>query len=147
VAASGPDAAAARDAADAAGTWPPLDATLPDDELLTYPRPPADLPPFKAARLLRRRWVTLDSDGLPLDETEGEGVVGEFPRIVAGSGGPHFTYSSRTTMPGDLLMPGTVVGSMDGAFEFECEPVRGGDPIRVWARVPRMVLRVPEFRF
>ena len=148
---------------DEQGTWPPHlhageDEEGEDGEALPAPLPPGGLPPVAAATLLRRRWVTRDVDGAVLDVLDGPGVVGLTPRLVAGAPPPFFSYSSRS---GGFLsepevcggyvnpdvLPGTVKGSLEGALQFEGEPVGGGRPFLFWARVPTMQLRVPVWRF
>jgi hypothetical protein len=143
--------AGSADAADAAGTWPPLTPRPGDGDALP---PQQAVPALRAARLVERLWVLRDGRGRFKDRYGGPGVVGETPRLVAGEAGPHFSYASRTTEAAAgseravdaSIMPGSVLGEMDGAFLFEGEAV-DGRAVRFWARTPRMVLRVLATRF
>jgi hypothetical protein len=145
---------------DAAGTWPPLsDPPLDDgtpggfaplcgsDHFPVQGRVPA----LRSARLVRRRWVMYDAHGRFKDTVDGDGVVGQTPTLAAGDAGPHFSYASRHQQFALALdasvLPGALLGYMDGAFLFEGEPLDGGPTVRVWARCPRMTLRVPVWRF
>lgn len=56
-------------------------------------------------RLVRRRWLIVDADG-DRREVEGEGVVGERPRLEAGES---FTYTSWCPL-------GTSWGTMEGSY-------------------------------
>lgn len=73
-----------------------------------------------------RKWVVTDSDGQRL-VVEGDGVVGEFPRLEPGE---HFSYNSYHTIGSDSVAEGAYFGvTTDG------EPV--------FTRIPRFEMRVP----
>ena len=76
-------------------------------------------------RLLRRHWIIKDDDG-SVQEVEGEGVVGEQPRIL--SGGLH-EYNSFCVLP-------TFTGTMEGTFLMQR---KNGERFRV--EIPRFDLR------
>lgn len=73
-------------------------------------------------QLLRRRWH-ISSGGVPFNEVEGEGVVGEQPVLKAGEG---FVYTSWSVIKDP-------VGSMHGSYTFVSE---NGEKIEV---------AIPEF--
>jgi len=151
-----PRKAAGDGTTDQQATWPMhiddspgLQSDLPD--------PPPDLPPLRAARLVSRRWITRNEGGQVVDRVEGPGVIGLEPTLVAGAAPPFFSYASRTGLPAALrvgafaydltILPGSSLGSMEGAFLFEGVPVAGGPVVEFWARTPALTLRVPEWRF
>jgi ApaG protein len=59
------------------------------------------------ARLLTRHWVVTDANG-KVEETRGEGVVGEQPHLQPGQG---FRYSSGAVIE-------TPVGTMQGSYQM-----------------------------
>ena len=61
-------------------------------------------------QLLNRRWIITDSEGRT-EEVQGEGVVGEQPKLEAGE---MFRYSSYAVIE-------TPIGSMHGHYEFQEE--------------------------
>jgi len=62
------------------------------------------------ARLVNRRWLITNADG-ERKEVRGKGVVGEQPYIEPGDA---FRYTSAAVIE-------TVVGTMQGSYEFEDE--------------------------
>ena len=52
----------------------------------------------EAATLLRRHWIIKDFNQKVL-EVQGDGVIGEQPRLLPGE---HFTYTSGTTLETDV---------------------------------------------
>lgn len=60
------------------------------------------------AQLMRRKWLITDANGKEL-EIEGEGVVGEQPKIAAGE---KYTYTSGTIIE-------TPVGVMQGFYTMQ----------------------------
>lgn len=79
-------------------------------------------------RLLNRHWIITHGNGY-IEEVQGEGVVGEKPRLEPGES---FTYSSGALIP-------TRNGSMSGSYEFTTDD---GDRFRV--AIPEFVLAAPE---
>lgn len=79
-------------------------------------------------RLLSRRWRITDGNG-GSREVQGEGVVGEQPRLPPGRA---YTYSSCADLP-------TPVGSMSGAYTM-----RTDDGQEFEAEIPRFSLQVPQ---
>ena len=80
-----------------------------------------------AATLLNRTWVV--KDGLLNEQhVEGEGVIGQQPRIAPGA---EFTYTSNALLP-------TSVGSMEGSYEFQLD---SGATFKV--PIPRFSLHDP----
>ena len=61
-------------------------------------------------QLLNRHWIITDSEGRT-EEVQGEGVVGEQPKLDAGE---MFRYSSYAVLE-------TPIGSMHGHYEFQEE--------------------------
>ena len=61
-------------------------------------------------QLLNRHWIITDSEGRT-EEVQGEGVVGEQPKLDAGE---MFRYSSYSVIE-------TPIGSMHGHYEFQDE--------------------------
>jgi ApaG protein len=59
-------------------------------------------------QLLNRHWIITDATG-NTEEVQGEGVVGEQPKLNPGQG---FRYTSGTILQ-------TPVGSMQGTYEFQ----------------------------
>jgi len=82
----------------------------------------------KSARLLTRHWVITDGDGL-VQEVQGDGVVGEQPRI---SPGEDFKYTSGTFM-------NTPVGTMRGSYQMITD---SGETFE--ADIPNFTLAVPN---
>jgi len=73
-----------------------------------------------------RKWVVADAEGQRM-VVEGDGVVGEFPRLEPGE---HFSYNSYHTIGSDSVAEGAYFGlTADG------EPV--------FTRIPRFEMRVP----
>eukprot|EP00951_Prasinocladus_malaysianus_P023507 scaffold200276_cov44-Prasinocladus_malaysianus.AAC.1 len=64
---------------------------------------------LRECQLTRRHWIIRDLAGEIVDTVEGEGVIGEFPRLRPGD--TPFTYQSCTT----TSLEG---GSMEGHFDF-----------------------------
>ncbi len=79
----------------------------------------------REVQLLRRHWIITDSVG-GVQEVEGEGVIGEQPRIPPG--GVH-SYNSFCVLP-------TFTGSMKGTYLMQRET---GERFRV--QIPRFDLR------
>ena len=75
------------------------------------------------ARLLRRRWVITDAEGR-VEHVEGDGVVGETPRLAPGE---QFSYTSGCPLR-------TPFGSMSGTYAMVRDDGRAFDA------------DVPEFR-
>ncbi|MEL6499043.1 MAG: Co2+/Mg2+ efflux protein ApaG [Planctomycetota bacterium] len=71
----------------------------------------------RRTRLLRRRWVIIDSDGVE-SIVEGDGVVGDQPVLEAGEA---YEYSSWCRLETDW-------GTMEGGYEMESET---GEVLRV----------------
>ncbi len=62
----------------------------------------------KAARLLSRHWIIVDSEGRS-EDVRGRGVVREFPKLAPGES---YSYSSFCPLP-------TTWGTMEGSYTFE----------------------------
>jgi ApaG protein len=73
-----------------------------------------------------RKWIVTDAEGRRLI-VEGDGVVGEFPRLEPGE---NFSYNSYHTIGSDSVAEGAYFGI--GAK---------GEP--VFTRIPRFEMRVP----
>jgi ApaG protein len=73
-----------------------------------------------------RKWVVTDTDGHRL-VVEGDGVVGEFPRLEPGE---QFSYNSYHTIGSDSVAEGAYFGI-----------VTSGQP--VFTRIPPFEMRVP----
>lgn len=82
----------------------------------------------QAVRLLNRHWIITHADG-QVEQVQGEGVVGQTPRLEPGQS---FTYSSGALIP-------TRTGSMSGSYEFSTD---AGERFRV--PIPEFVLAAPE---
>lgn len=82
----------------------------------------------EAVTIIGRKWVVREDDG-EVTVVEGEGVVGQTPRIEPGG---HFSYNSYHVTAADA--------SVSGAFFGE---TAGG--LRIFARIPDFVLRVPPW--
>ena len=80
-----------------------------------------------AATLLSRHWIITDADG-QVQEVQGEGVVGEQPRLQPGE---HYRYTSGTMLQ-------TPVGSMRGSYLM-----RADDGHRFRAEIPMFTLAIP----
>lgn len=61
-----------------------------------------------SAQLLSRHWIITSGDTLKTQEVQGDGVIGQQPRIKPGE---HFTYTSGTVMD-------SPVGTMQGSYRF-----------------------------
>ncbi|KKA45080.1 MULTISPECIES: Co2+/Mg2+ efflux protein ApaG [Salinivibrio] len=75
------------------------------------------------AQLMRRKWLITDANGKEL-EIEGEGVVGEQPKIAAGE---KYTYTSGTIIETPVgVMQGfyTMQGQDDQSFKVDIAPFR-----------------------
>jgi len=81
-----------------------------------------------AARLLTRHWFITDGNGL-IREVEGEGVVGEQPRVSPGEG---YEYTSGAVLE-------TAVGTMHGSYQMLSD-----DGTRFDADIPSFVLSIPR---
>ena len=79
------------------------------------------------AQLLTRRWVITDANG-KVQQVEGEGVVGEQPRIMPGKS---HRYSSGAVLE-------TPVGTMEGSYEMVDD-----EGISFDASIPLFRLTVP----
>lgn len=73
-----------------------------------------------------RKWVVTDERGETI-VVEGEGVVGEFPRLEPGE---HFSYNSYHVIGSDSVAEGAFIGISDD-----------GQP--VLTRIPRFEMRMP----
>ncbi|MBW8850830.1 MAG: Co2+/Mg2+ efflux protein ApaG [Xanthomonadales bacterium] len=82
----------------------------------------------RAAQLISRRWRVVDATG-GLREVEGEGVVGEQPRLRPGE---RFEYTSTTSFS-------TPCGTMEGAYVL-----RADDGTEFEAPIPPFVLCIPR---
>jgi len=80
------------------------------------------------ARLLSRRWLITDANGL-VREVEGEGVVGEQPWLRPGE---RFEYTSGAVLETDL-------GTMEGSYALLAD-----DGTRFEAPIPAFTLAVPR---
>lgn len=80
------------------------------------------------ARLLTRRWTITDGNG-KVRQIEGEGVVGEQPRIGPGE---DFVYTSGAMLETDL-------GTMQGSYGMVAD-----DGTRFDAPIPPFTLTVPR---
>ena len=74
-----------------------------------------------------RKWVVTDANGQRI-VVEGDGVVGQFPRL---SSGEKFSYNSHHVIGSDSYAEGSYIGVTDS-----------GEP--VITRIPRFDMRVPE---
>ena len=74
-----------------------------------------------------RKWVVTDSHGCKL-VVEGDGVVGEFPRLQPGE---KFSYNSYHVIAEDSVAEGAFLGIGEGGEPFV-------------ARIPRFELRIPR---
>jgi ApaG protein len=82
----------------------------------------------QAVRLLNRHWIITHGNG-HIEQVQGEGVVGQTPRLEPGES---FTYSSGALIP-------TRNGSMSGSYEFSTD---AGERFQV--SIPEFVLAAPE---
>jgi len=82
----------------------------------------------EAVQLLDRHWIITHGNGF-IEEVQGEGVVGQQPRLEPGQS---FTYSSGALIP-------TPNGSMSGSYGFTTDD---GREFRV--PIPEFVLAAPE---
>lgn len=73
-----------------------------------------------------RKWVVADSQGDTI-VVEGDGVVGEFPRLLPGE---DFSYNSYHTIGSDSVAEGAFIGMTD-----EDKPVL--------TRIPKFEMKVP----
>jgi ApaG protein len=74
-----------------------------------------------------RKWVVREADGNVI-AVEGDGVVGEFPRLEPGES---FQYNSSHTVAVDAVAEGAYLGQTDA-----------GEP--VFTRIPPFEMQVPE---
>ena len=74
-----------------------------------------------------RKWVVTDAEDQRV-VVEGDGVVGEFPRLETGE---HFSYNSYHVIGSDSVAEGAFFGTTDA-----------GDA--VFTRIPQFRMRVPE---
>jgi ApaG protein len=81
---------------------------------------------FVTVTIKGRKWVVTDADGQSL-VVEGDGVVGEFPRLEPGE---HFSYNSYHTIGSDSVAEGAYFGVT-------------GEGAPVFTRIPRFEMRVP----
>lgn len=80
----------------------------------------------KTVTIKGRKWIVTDASGQRM-VVEGDGVVGEFPRLGPGE---HFSYNSYHTIGSDSVAEGAYFGvTADGAMVF--------------TRIPRFEMRVP----
>ena len=82
------------------------------------------------AQLLRRHWVITDFNQKVL-EVQGEGVIGEQPRLLPGES---FTYTSGTTLETD-------VGTMKGTYTMQTDTGELFD-----APIQEFILSTPQTR-
>ncbi len=75
-----------------------------------------------------RKWVVREANGDTL-AVEGDGVVGEFPRLERGD---QFHYNSSHTIASDAVAEGAYIGLTDSGEA-------------VFARIPSFEMRVPRF--
>ncbi len=75
-----------------------------------------------------RKWVVREANGDTL-AVEGDGVVGEFPRLERGD---QFHYNSSHTIASDAVAEGAYIGLTDSGEA-------------VFARIPPFEMRVPRF--
>ncbi|KGM50817.1 magnesium transporter ApaG [Lysobacter concretionis Ko07 = DSM 16239] len=80
------------------------------------------------ARLLSRRWLITDAND-KVQEVEGDGVVGEQPRLRPGEG---FEYTSGAVLETDL-------GTMEGSYTMVAD-----DGTRFEVPIPAFTLTVPR---
>jgi ApaG protein len=73
-----------------------------------------------------RKWVVTDTEGHRI-VVEGDGVVGEYPRLEPGE---HFSYNSYHTIGSDSVAEGAYFGV-------------GSNGQAVFTRIPRFEMRVP----
>ncbi|MEO6845796.1 MAG: ApaG domain [Chthoniobacterales bacterium] len=81
----------------------------------------------EAVTIKGRKWVVRDANGETI-AVEGDGVVGEFPRIEPGSS---FSYNSYHIIGSDSVAEGAFLGSTDNGEA-------------VFTRIPKFELLVPE---
>jgi ApaG protein len=74
-----------------------------------------------------RKWVITDQLGQKI-VVEGDGVVGEFPRLRPGE---HFSYNSYHVIGTDSVAEGAFIGTSDQSVPFV-------------ARIPRFQMQVPK---
>ena len=79
------------------------------------------------ATLRSRRWLITDGDGR-VEEVQGEGVVGQQPRLMPGQS---FEYTSGAVLR-------TLIGAMEGHYTMEAEDGTNFD-----VPIPVFSLRVP----
>jgi ApaG protein len=80
----------------------------------------------RTVRLLGRKWLVANADGTRL-VIEGDGIVGETPRLEPGQ---HFSYNSYHITAQDAQ----VVGSFHGVDETGA---------RIFVRIPAFALEIP----
>lgn len=80
------------------------------------------------AQLLTRHWLITDTNG-KVQEVQGEGVIGQQPRLEPGE-----TYRYRS-----FAMLETAVGTMEGSYQMQAD-----DGTRFDAPIDRFTLSVPR---
>jgi ApaG protein len=80
------------------------------------------------AKLISRHWIIADANGLER-EVNGDGVVGEQPRLAPGK---HFRYTSGAVID-------TPVGSMRGKYHMLAD-----DGVAFEAEIPAFTLAIPR---
>ena len=83
---------------------------------------------FEPATLLRRHWIIKDFNQKVL-EVQGDGVIGEQPRLEPGE---QFTYTSGTSIETD-------VGTMKGSYTMQTDAGEEFDAV-----IPEFVLSAPH---
>lgn len=81
----------------------------------------------EAVTIKGRKWVVTESDGSRF-VVEGEGVVGEFPRLAPGE---HFSYKSYMTVASDSFAEGSYLALTE-------------EEIPVLTRIPRFHMHIPQ---
>ncbi|MEO6054238.1 MAG: ApaG domain [Chthoniobacterales bacterium] len=82
---------------------------------------------LEAVTIKGRKWVVRDSNGETI-AVEGDGVVGEFPRIEPGQS---FSYNSYHIIGSDSVAEGAFLGVTDNGEA-------------VFTRIPKFEMRVPD---
>lgn len=82
----------------------------------------------ESAQLLSRHWIITDAQGA-VQEVQGEGVVGEKPRLDPGTS---YTYTSGVVLP-------TETGTMTGSYQMQTDTGECFD-----AEIPEFVLLPPK---
>ena len=79
-------------------------------------------------RIFGRKWILTSKDGQKL-VVEGEGVVGQFPEILAGE---EFNYNSYHVISGDSLVGGAFFGETNNG-------------IPIYTKIPSFELTIPKW--